>query len=126
VSDTDPRVELLRDAYDRFNGRDVESLLEYMTDDIEWPDVAQQTVLHGKEPIRAYWRAQFAATDPRVTPVEFVPVGDEVVAVVEQQVLTHDGQILVPLTVVYHRYRFAGRLVRRMDVYTEREHALRA
>ena len=42
------REAYLRHAYQLFNHRDVNALLAMMTDDIEWPNVADNTVLHGK------------------------------------------------------------------------------
>ena len=122
--DPSERVALLRRAYHLFNGREIDALLEMMTDDVEWPDVANGAVLHGKEAIRPYWEGQFAVTDPRVEPTDFVPAGDDLVAVVEQRILDLQGQPLAAPTVVFHRYAFAGDLVRRMVVFTDRDEAV--
>lgn len=43
------KVSLLRVAYRRFGARDVDGLLAMMTDDVEWPDVANAAVLHGSD-----------------------------------------------------------------------------
>ena len=122
--DTDGRVALLERAYRFFNERQVDPLLAMLTDDVEWPDVAANQVLHGKDEIRPYWAAQFAVVDPQVRPTDFVEAGDDVVAVVDQHVLDLRGQPLVPPTVVYHRYTFAGDLVRRMVAHGDRDAAL--
>jgi hypothetical protein len=81
-------------------------------------------VLRGKKAIRPYWEAQFAAADPRVSPTAFIPTGDDLVAVVDQQVFDLDGKQLSRPTVVYHRYTFAGDLVRRMVVFEDRNAAV--
>ena len=114
---------LLRQAYRLFNDRQIDDLLALMTDDVEWPDVANGAVLHGKGEIRPYWAGQFAVADPRVVPIEFMPAGDDVVVVVDQRVLDFQGQTLAGPTVVFHRYTFADDLVRRMVVFADREAA---
>src|ERR1051326_8660890 len=85
---------VLRQAYRLFNDRQIDDLLALMTDDVEWPDVANGAVLHGKDEIRPYWEGQFAVADPRVVPIEFMPAGDDVVVVVDQRVLDLQGQSL--------------------------------
>jgi hypothetical protein len=122
--DMNERTALLSRAYERFNARQVDELLAMMSDDVEWPDVANGGVLRDKALIRSYWAGQFAVADPRVTPVDFIEVGDEVVVVVEQEILALDGSVLVPGATVFHRYAFDGDLVRRMRVFADRDEAL--
>lgn len=112
------REELLRKAYSLFDDRDVDALLSMMTDNIEWPDVANNAVLRDKNMIRAYWEGQFAVTNPRVQAIDFVPAGDDLVAVVDQQIFDLAGEPLTPSNVVFHRYTFDGDLVRRMVVFS--------
>jgi ketosteroid isomerase-like protein len=122
--DIDDRVAFLELAYQRFNERDVDALLAMLTDDVEWPDVARGKVLHGPRAVRPYWEAQFAVADPRVTPTAFIPTGEDMVAVVDQQIFDLDGRPLGHATVVYHRYSFRGDLVSRMRVFTDRNEAV--
>jgi len=61
---TTDRIALLRRAYRSYNERDIEAVLAMVTDDVEWPDVANHAVLHGKEAIRSYWTGPFIAADP--------------------------------------------------------------
>jgi hypothetical protein len=117
--------DLLRRAYSLFNARDVDALLAMMTDDIEWPDVANGVVLHDKDAIRSYWEGQFAVADPRVEPTELIPAGKDMIAVVDHQVLDRQGEPLTPPTVVFHRYSFEGDLVRRMVVFDDLSEAIR-
>jgi hypothetical protein len=107
---------MLRQAYSLFNERKIDELLAMMTDDVEWPDVTGDSVLRSKAAIRAYWEGQFAVADPRVAPTEFVPAGDDVVAIVDQQILGLQGETLTPPQVVFHRYTFEGDRVRRMVI----------
>ena len=122
--DVDEQVAFLERAYELFNARDIDALLAMMTDDVEWPDVANHAVLRGKKAIRPYWEAQFAAADPRVTPTAFIPTGDDLVAVVDQQVFDLDGKPLGRPAEVYHRYTFVGDRVRRMVVFDDRNAAV--
>jgi hypothetical protein len=124
-SSGDGRDALLQRAYLLFGERDVDALLDRMTEDVEWPDVAGGAVLHGPTAIRAYWEGQFAVSRPEVRLTDVLAAGDDLVAVVDQRVLDLDGNQLVPPGVVFHRYTFRGDLVRRMVVFTDREAALR-
>jgi hypothetical protein len=118
------RIALLERAYRLFNDRHVDALLAMMTDDVEWPDVANRAVLSGKQAIRPYWAAQFAVADPQVRPTAFIDAGDDLVAVVDQRILDREGRPLAPPAVVFHRYTFDGGLVRRMVVFTDADEAV--
>jgi ketosteroid isomerase-like protein len=122
---TPEQISTLDRAYRCFNDRRIDEVLALLTDDVEWPDVGNGAVLHGRDAVRPYWEAQFAVASPRVDPVEYVDAADDVVAVVDQRVDGLDGATLVPVHVVYHRYSFgAGGRVRRMVVFTEEADAL--
>lgn len=121
---TSERIVVLERAYRLFNDRRVDELLALMTDDVEWPDVADGTTLHDKNAIRRYWSGQFATSRPQVTPTGFIEVGQDLVAEIDQRVLDLNGSPLVPPAVVFHRYTFAGDLVSRMVVFPDRDTAL--
>jgi hypothetical protein len=113
---TEKRIERLKTAYQLFNARRVDELLDLLTEDVEWPDVTRNVVLHSKDAIRAYWLAQFAVASPVVVPAAFVEAEPDIVVTVDQQVLDLEGNPLTPPAVVYHRYAFRGDLVARMTV----------
>ena len=100
------RIILLEHAYQHFNERRIDDLLAMMTGDVLWPDVANGTVMEGKAAIGPYWEAQFSVADPKVIPADFFPVGSELVAVIKQRLLNHEGELLAPPTTVFHRYTF--------------------
>lgn len=115
----DERVVVLRRAYELFNDRRVDELLALMAVDVQWPDVANSSVLRNKDALRSYWQAQFEVAHPVVEPERFMSAGQDVVAVVNQRVTDHAGAVIVPAHVVYHRYTFdAEGLVRGMTVST--------
>lgn len=117
------KILLLERAYSCFNERRLDELLAMMTDDVQWPDVANGAVLAGKASIRSYWEAQFAVAHPTVIPTDFLPVGSDVVAVITQRILDHQGEPLVSPSTVFHRYTFWGDLVSHMVVHADREAA---
>ena len=122
--DTVERMVFLQRAYELFNDRDIDALLAMMTDDVEWPDVANNAVLRGKDAIRSYWEGQFAVADPRVVPTDFLEAEEDLVAVVAQRIADLQGRPLGPPAIVFHRYTFTDDLVRRMAVFTDRDDAL--
>lgn len=113
----DPAVEqLIGSIYAAFNARDVERVLAALSPDVDWPNVADGSRLHGHDAVRAYWTAQFAAIDPRVEPLALRPLADGRVAVdVHQRVHALDGSLLHEERVV-HVYAFDDGLITRMDV----------
>ena len=111
--DTEQR---LRELYDAFNARDVDAVLDAVTDDVDWPNAWEGGRLHGKEAMRSYWTRQWAEIDPRVEPVELAERDDGRIAVaVEQTVLDLDGGLIAKRS-VRHVYAFKDGLVARMDV----------
>src|SRR5215207_7776401 len=77
------QVQLLKRVYDRFNARDMESVLAAMHDDVIWANGMEGGHVHGRAEVRAYWTRQWAMIDPRVEPLEFLSSteGDIVVEV---------------------------------------------
>ena len=57
--------------YVAFNAREIDQLLDAMTDDVDWPNAREGGRLHGKEAIRDYWTRQWSEIDPTVEPVSF-------------------------------------------------------
>ena len=111
--DTEQR---LRELYDAFNARDVDAVLNAVTDDVDWPNAWEGGRIHGKAAMRSYWVRQWAEIDPRVEPVEIGEREDGRVAVaVEQTVLGLDGGLIAKRS-VRHVYAFRDGLVSRMDV----------
>lgn len=105
----------LRELYAMHGRRDIEGALAMLTPDVEWPNVAERTVLHGHDAVRAYWTAQFATIDPRVEPTAFAGQGDDVVVTVAQVVRDLDGNVIHE-AVVTHTYTFDDDLVASMRV----------
>jgi hypothetical protein len=109
-------MDRLRRLYDSFNARDVDAVLEAMTEDVDWPNAWEGGRVHGREGVRDYWTRQWAEIDPTAEPVGFSTRPDGSVAVdVDQTVRSLDGELVGEGRVV-HVYTFDGDLVARMEV----------
>src|SRR4051795_1583846 len=57
---------MLRDLYANFNARDIEAVLEHLTEDVDWANGMTGGRVHGRDAVREYWTAQFTQIDGRV------------------------------------------------------------
>jgi hypothetical protein len=109
-------VEFLKRLYDRFNARDMETLLSAMQDEVIWANGMEGGHVHGREGVRSYWTRQWGMIDPRVEPVQFSKGPDgEVTVEVHQIVRDLDGNLLAD-KMVGHVFRLEKGLVKRFDI----------
>jgi ketosteroid isomerase-like protein len=108
---------VLRSAYQAFNDRDIETALELMHPDVDWPNAWEGGRVRGRAAVREYWARQFAAISSDVQPERFTSEPDGSVTVDVHQVVrdarTHE---LLSDSHVRHRYRLETGLILRMDV----------
>jgi ketosteroid isomerase-like protein len=109
-------VEFLKRVYDRFNARDMESVLAAMHEDVLWANGMEGGHVQGREGVRSYWTRQWAMIDPRVEPTGFSigPEG-EIVVEVHQTVRDLEGNLLVE-QMVGHIFRLEEGFIRRFDI----------
>ena len=108
--------ELLETVYDRFNARDIDGVFEHMHPDVDWPNVMENTRVHGYDEIRAYWTHQWQVVDPRVTPTAFTLAQDgRIVIDVHQVVKDLAGKELANQH-VEHIYTLEEGRIRRMEI----------
>jgi cation diffusion facilitator family transporter len=107
---------MLRDLYAAFNARDIDAVLEHLTEDVDWPNGMEGGRVHGRAAVRAYWERQFTLIDGRVEPVEITEREDGGVAVDVHQVVRSPAGELLSDTRVVHTYVFRDGLVARMDI----------
>jgi ketosteroid isomerase-like protein len=106
----------LRRMYAAFDARDVDAIAGFMHPDVDWPNAWEGGRLRGRADVLAYWRRQFEAIDPRVTPERLAERDDGRIAVdVHQVVRSLEGEVLADRRVV-HVYSLRDGLVERMDV----------
>ncbi|HTZ74078.1 MAG TPA: nuclear transport factor 2 family protein [Candidatus Aquilonibacter sp.] len=109
-------VELLADAYDVFNRRDIEKILGIMHPNVDWPNGMEGGRVRGRDAVREYWRRQWSMVDPEVKPVAFED--DEkgrTVVDVHQVVRDLDGKIILD-RVVQHVYSVRDSQIERMEI----------
>jgi ketosteroid isomerase-like protein len=109
-------VELLKRIYDRFNARDMETVLAALHQDVSWANGMEGGYVHGREGVRSYWTRQWAMVDPHVEPVAFAEGPKaEVIVEVHQVVRDLRGNLLAD-KMVEHIFRVENGLVRRFDI----------
>ena len=109
-------VELLKRIYDRFNARDVETVLAALHEDVIWANGMEGGHVHGREGVRSYWTRQWAMVDPHVEPVAFAEGPKaEVIVEVHQVVRDLKGNLLAD-KMVGHIFRVENGLVKRFDI----------
>ena len=109
-------VEFLKLVYDRFNARDMETVLAAMHEDVMWANGMEGGHVRGRDGVRRYWTRQWAMIDPHVAPVAFSTSPDgEVVVEVHQIVRNLQGDVLAD-QMVGHIFRIENGLVKRFDI----------
>ena len=107
---------ILRKAYEAFNARDIDTVLNMMHPEVEWPNGWEGGYVHGHAGIREYWTRQWAAINPHVEPVTF-GAGESGAIIVDVHAVIRDlaGAIIAD-QMVQHVYFFEGVLIRRMEI----------
>jgi len=110
------RERLLDRMYAAFNARDIETVLDALHAEVDWPNGWEGGRILGRDGVHEYWTRQWAAIDPSVTPVGYRHEPDgSVVVEVRQQVRDRAGKPLFD-GIVRHVYRFRDGLVIAMDI----------
>ena len=110
------QVELLKRVYDRFNARDIETVLAAMHEDVIWANGMEGGYVRGRNEVRKYWTRQWSMIDPHVEPVKFASGPDgEVIVEVHQVVRDLNGNLLAD-KIVGHVFRIENGLVKRFDI----------
>jgi SnoaL-like domain len=106
----------LSHVYERFNARDMETVLATMHEDVLWANGMDGGYVNGRDGVRQYWTRQWAMVDPRVDPVGFSdePNGKTVVRV-HQVVRDLSGTLLFDHEVI-HVFSIEDGLIKRFDI----------
>ena len=109
-------VDLVRRAYEAFNGRAIETAVALMDPEVDWPNVSEGGFVHGREQVREHWREQFAHADPHIEISEIREQADSrVEARVRQVIRGRDGSE-VSDDELLHVFTIANDRIKRMDV----------
>jgi hypothetical protein len=108
--------KILERIYAAFNTRDIDSALQFMHSDVDWPNGMEGGRVYGHGGIRDYWTRQWGLIDPLVNPLGFVTTNDGRVDVeVHQVVRDLDGNLLKD-AIVHHIYTFDDGLIKAMEI----------
>jgi hypothetical protein len=108
--------EILASAYKHFNARDIDSVLDLMHHEVDWPNAMEGGRAHGHAEVRDYWTRQWAILDPHVQPTDYTSEPDGRIAVhVHQVVRDLTGKLLVD-QMVQHIYLVQNGLIHNMEI----------
>jgi hypothetical protein len=108
--------ELVASAYKYFNARDIDSALNTMHPDVDWPNGMEGGRVHGHSEVRDYWTRQWSIVDPHVEPVSFTTDPDgRIILQVHQVVRDLNGTLLLD-HMVQHVYLVQDGLIRSMEI----------
>ncbi|RYD96703.1 MAG: nuclear transport factor 2 family protein [Sphingobacteriales bacterium] len=108
--------QILHAAYQYFNSRADDKLLDLMTPDVHWPNGWEGGWVNGRDEVKAYWTRQWKEIDPVVTPEGYEALPDGRVAVrVHQLVKDLSGKTIADVH-VQHIYTFRDDLVAHMEI----------
>ena len=106
----------LQNAYDAFNNRDADAVLQLMVENVHWPNGWEGGYVEGKDAVKAYWLRQWKEINPAVTPTSYKEAGPDLVEVTVHQVVKDlDGNLLSD-GFVKHVYSFENGLISRMEI----------
>ena len=109
-------VEFLKRVYDRFNARDMDTVLAAMHEDVVWANGMDGGYVYGRDGVRNYWTRQWAIIDPRVQPTGFSSgAGGATEVEVHQTVRDLQGNVVID-RMVGHIFRIEDGLVVRFDI----------
>jgi hypothetical protein len=110
------QAERLAALYNAFNAREIDTVVEELSEQVDWPNAWEGGRVLGRDAVRDYWLRQWSEIDPTVEPQAVTELADGRIAVdVHQTVRALDGTLLGESD-VRHVYRFDGGLIVRMDV----------
>jgi hypothetical protein len=106
----------MKAMYAAFNARDIDTVLDTMHPDVDWPNGMEGGRIHGRDGVRAYWTRQWSLLNPRVDPVQ-VSEDDfgRMVVDVHQVVRNLDGVIVLD-QMVRHAYVVENGLIKSMEI----------
>lgn len=124
-------VGIARDMYAAWNEGNVERMIDFWAEDGDWqwedpPDFPDRRVLRGRAEVEAHLRGLMEFIGGmEVEVAELLPIGDELVAVVNFTVEGAKSGIQLDAPVV-QVFRFEAGRVRRCRVFTNRQQAIEA
>jgi len=104
-----------KNIYQHFNNRDIELVIENMTDDVQWANGMEGGHVYGRDAVREYWTKQFGLINSKVTPLQVE--GDKDVIKIKVHQVVHDlnGDLLAD-EIVEHYFHLRNGSITRFDI----------
>jgi hypothetical protein len=109
-------AELLTNIYRAFNAREIDTVLNAMHADVDWPNGMEGGRVQGHQGVRDYWTRQWGLINPNVEPVGFTAEDDGRTAVKVHQVIRDLEGNIIKDGMVEHVYDIQDGLVRSMEI----------
>lgn len=111
-------TQIIYQAYDAFNRRDIDAVLSLMTEDVLWPNGWEGGFVKGQEEVREYWTRQWKEINPMVTPVFISELPEHTFDVEVRQVIKDKNGAVISDSVVRHVYHFQDEKIKSMHIET--------
>jgi ketosteroid isomerase-like protein len=110
------RGDIVRAAYQRFNHKDFEGVLELCDPEVEFRDLlSEDGTAYGFEALRQRWAERFSEASAHVTVGDVVEVGDTVIAAACYQAYDRHGVAVGPYVPVTDQFNFRGHRILRIE-----------
>lgn len=106
----------LRQMYEAFNRRDVETVITSLQPDVQWANGMEGGFVHGRDNVRQYWLRQFQTVQPHLEVLDLQE--DErgrALFTIHQTVRDLDGNVLLEQN-VGHRFTFQNGLIALFEI----------
>ena len=110
------RIALVREAYDRFNNRDFDGLLDLLDAEVEMPDFVHGTWLHGKDCVERMFKVQAQLIDHTIFIATIIEMGDAVLVAANHHAYEPKGRPLGPGLSAVHRVTFRDGRIAKLEV----------
>jgi len=109
-------VSSLPAMYRAFNEREVDTVLDFMSENVSWPKASEGGRVVGKLAVREYWTRQWAEFDPLVSVVETIDRKNDTIAVKVRQVVKDLRGSVLSDSELWHVYTLRDGLIVCMDI----------
>jgi ketosteroid isomerase-like protein len=109
-------IKMLQSVYTAFNRREIETVLDLMHANVDWPNGMEGGRVLGTAAVRNYWKNQFELLDPQVQPENFTVEADGRIAIDVHQVVHDKAGTLLMDHMIQHVYEIRDGLIQSMEI----------
>ncbi len=108
-----------KNIYRDFNERNIESVIDNMSADVQWANGMEGGYVNGRDAVREYWIRQFALINSKVTPLQIEDDGNAIKVKVHQVVHDLNGNLLAD-EMMEHYFHLRNDNITRFDIGDKR------